>query len=322
VSNHNYGPYLAEMLDALLAQTYEHVEVVVVDDGSTDDSRDVLARYGDRILVQHQENRGQAVACNRAFARSSGEIVVFHDSDDIAHPHAAATLVEAFADPEVMLVMSRLEVIDGDGRPTGAWRPPEGTRFEGGDLRSLVLKHCTFVWPETTGQAYRRSLIEAVAPIPELTPPDAYYSHFGALAGPVVALHDPIARYRVHGRNKSLVPGLYGTAWLDEWIQERGTLHEEMRRFGLSVGLFRNGAAAAEWVPRDVIMAGLRAARCRLRGDPGRWRYAWEGLRAIVGHRQFRLRSRARHIAWFGATAVLPRDAARRVIVSRYPHAQ
>ncbi|MEY2403768.1 MAG: hypothetical protein QOD38_1319 [Acidimicrobiaceae bacterium] len=322
VSNHNYGRYLRPLLDALLAQTYPNVEIIVIDDGSTDDSREVLADYDGRVVVEFQEQRGQSVACNRAFELSRGDIVVFHDSDDIVYLDAAQRLVEAFEDPAVTMVMTRLDIVDGDGRHTGERRPPDGCPLWSGDLRSLVLERCSFFWPETTGQAYRRSFVESVMPIPDLTPPDGYFSCLSAIGGPIAVLDPAVACYRSHGRNKHLAPRVHGVPWLDERIAMREHLYDAMRTYGGSLGVFEDGQAAQAWVPNDYIMASLRVSRCRLTRQPGRWRFGAAGVRAIVGHPQFRVVGQARHVAWFVGTTVLPRPFARRTIHSRFPQAR
>jgi len=81
VDNFNYGRFLGEAIDSALAQTHPHVGVIVVDDGSTDESRNVLARYDDRIDVVLKENGGQASALNAGLARCSGDAVIFLDAD-------------------------------------------------------------------------------------------------------------------------------------------------------------------------------------------------------------------------------------------------
>jgi len=322
VSNHNYGRFLRPLIEALLDQTHDNVEIVVVDDGSTDDSREVLREYEGRIIVALQDQAGQAAACNRAFSLSSGDIVVFHDSDDVVRAGYAASLVDAFADPKVMMAMTRLDVVDAQGNPTGDHRPPAACPLVGGDLRSLVLDRCSFFWPETTGQAYRRSFLAAALPIPDKSPPDGYFSYLAAMAGPVSVIDRPVACYRAHDRNKHLAPLAHGVAWLDERIEQREVLYARMRSYGLTIDVFDDAAAAAHWAPRDYIMVSLLAARCRLSRERGRWRYAWSGVRAIAGHPQFRFVGRLRHVVWFASTAILPLPLVRRSIAPRFPQAQ
>jgi len=84
---YNAGKYVAEALDSALAQTYPNIEVIVVNDGSRDDSAEVLERYRSKgVKVLHQENRGQCAAANRAFAEARGEYIKFFDADDLLSP--------------------------------------------------------------------------------------------------------------------------------------------------------------------------------------------------------------------------------------------
>jgi glycosyltransferase involved in cell wall biosynthesis len=79
--------YVAAALDSVLAQTWTNLEIIVVNDGSTDGSAEILERYKDRgVRVIHQENRGQCAAANRAFAESTGDYIKFFDADDLLSP--------------------------------------------------------------------------------------------------------------------------------------------------------------------------------------------------------------------------------------------
>ncbi len=86
VTCHNYGRFLTEAIESALAQTYPRCEVIVVDDGSTDDSLEVANRYRDRVTVIAQEHAGVERACNRALEETSGEYVTRLDADDIFEP--------------------------------------------------------------------------------------------------------------------------------------------------------------------------------------------------------------------------------------------
>src|SRR5208282_584801 len=82
VTNYNYARYLRAAIDSALAQTYPHVEVIVVDDGSTDESREVIESYEKRVLPVIKANGGHGSAVNAGFVVSRGEIVIFLDADD------------------------------------------------------------------------------------------------------------------------------------------------------------------------------------------------------------------------------------------------
>lgn len=105
IPTYNYGHYVTEAVDSVLAQTYKNVEVIVVDDGSTDDTRDRLAVYGSRIRYIHQQNQGLSAARNTGIKAAGGPFVAFLDSDDLFHPRKLELQMRVFAArPELGLV--------------------------------------------------------------------------------------------------------------------------------------------------------------------------------------------------------------------------
>ncbi len=96
INNYNYGRFLPCAIDSVLGQTYGNIEVIVVDDGSTDNSREVIRRYGDRIIPVLKANGGQASAFNAGFRNSHGEIICFLDSDDFYLPAKVERMVNLF----------------------------------------------------------------------------------------------------------------------------------------------------------------------------------------------------------------------------------
>jgi glycosyltransferase involved in cell wall biosynthesis len=96
VAVYNGEAYLHEAIDSLMAQEYPRLEIIVVDDGSTDRTAEVIAGYGDRVRALRQENRGVSVARNRGVASSTGELLCFLDADDRLEPRKIAVQVDAF----------------------------------------------------------------------------------------------------------------------------------------------------------------------------------------------------------------------------------
>jgi glycosyltransferase involved in cell wall biosynthesis len=106
----NAERYLQEALDSIFAQTYAHLEVIVVDDGSTDGTARVAAQYGSRLRCLHQSNAGSAAARNRGLAAARGELVAFLDADDLWRPEKLALQVARFqARPELDLCVSHVQ---------------------------------------------------------------------------------------------------------------------------------------------------------------------------------------------------------------------
>src|SRR5262245_3573828 len=101
VNNYNYGRFLRGAFDSTLAQAYPNKEVIVVDDGSTDESREIIASYGNQIIPVLKENGGQASAFNAGFAVSRGESVLFLDSDDLLLPSTLEKAVPLLDDADV-----------------------------------------------------------------------------------------------------------------------------------------------------------------------------------------------------------------------------
>jgi hypothetical protein len=211
IDNFNYADYLGEAIASALAQTWPHVEVIVVDDGSTDGSRDILASWGERIRPVLQANRGQAAAFNAGVAIARGDIICFLDSDDVWHPEKVARVVAAFERyPDAAWLRHKLRVVDVDKRPQGASLP----RFRGTRVRTPVaLAFIEGCYPVlTSAVALRRSLAERVFPLPEVTAgnggfpgvdlmrdADAYLAFRAASTDePFLSLDEELGLYRRH----------------------------------------------------------------------------------------------------------------------------
>lgn len=205
VNNYNYGRYVGEAIDSALAQTYRNIEVVVVDDGSTDQSRDVIAGYGSRVVGVLKSNAGQGSAFNAGFAASRGDIVIFLDSDDALLPGAAATVAPLFArHPHLVKVQWPLWMTDAGGRRTGGIFP-EGALPEG-DFREVLMRDgpTQHLSAPTSGNAWRRRFLSDVLPMPEpvfRTAADTYLFELAPFWGSISSLREPHAMYRQHGSN-------------------------------------------------------------------------------------------------------------------------
>ena len=124
ICNYNYGRFLAEAIESALAQTWKNIEVIVVDDGSTDESREILTKYKGKIRIILKENGGQASAFNAGIAKARGEIVCFLDSDDICHRDRVSRVIEKYKQGKWGLVCHDLDVIPESCTPTVISRHP------------------------------------------------------------------------------------------------------------------------------------------------------------------------------------------------------
>jgi glycosyltransferase involved in cell wall biosynthesis len=207
ISNYNYGAYVTAAIDSALRQSHAEVRVIVVDDGSNDDSRERLSAYAEAVELVLQENRGQAAALNAGLERCQGDVVIFLDADDLLRADLAARVAATFAtDRAIARVQYRMEVIDAMGEPSGATKPPPGLPMPSGDLRRAELTYpFDLPWLPTSGNAFRRELLGRILPIPEREYPrcgaDWHLIHLSTLLGPVASLERIGASYRVHGAN-------------------------------------------------------------------------------------------------------------------------
>jgi glycosyltransferase involved in cell wall biosynthesis len=208
IGNYNYGRYVGEAIDSALSQTYDRIEVIAVDDGSTDNSPEVIRSYGDRILPLFKANGGQSSAFNLGFKSAQGDIICFLDSDDIMQPHKVAELVKVFqSDAEIGWCFHPLKYINTETSELVAERypPPPQDISTGVDFRRNLIEGAQIpVWgPATSGLSFRRSLLEKILPMPEtIRISSDYYLRYTSVAltkGWVIA--EPLAILRVHGDN-------------------------------------------------------------------------------------------------------------------------
>jgi hypothetical protein len=314
VNNHNYARYLDIALESALGQEGADVEVIAVDDGSTDGSREIIARHRERLRVVLQENLGQKAAFNAGFAAATGDIVMFLDSDDLLEHGTAARVVDAFRrDPGCARVVFRLAVVDGDGRATGACLPSAHMRLPQGDVRSELLAFPDdLAWPPTSGNAFASWALRHVMPLPvddARTGGDHDLHTLVPLYGPVSVLTGIGGSYRVHGRNAQARHRL-------DVVRSRVILQQTERSHTALVHraeLLGYGRAR----PRSVTAAAHRLISVRL-GGPGhpipgdtRWRALAAGLLAAWGRVDVGVGRRAAYSGWFLAATLGPARAMR-----------
>lgn len=222
INNHNYGRFLGDAIVSALAQTYPHVEVIVLDDGSADDSRKVIEGYGERVRAIFKSNGGQASALNAGFAVCSGDVVLFLDSDDVLFPAAVETVVREWRNG-LALVFFPLEKVDADGRGRG--------QLTGGiTVADPALRPFSFGSP-MSGNAFCRKLLEKVMPIPEdpwRLGADRYLISASSVLGGVKLTPIPLAKYRLHGKSASATEPSLTEARRE--IRSSFIFHREMER--------------------------------------------------------------------------------------------
>ena len=157
IAAYNHEKFVRELLESLLAQTFQDFELIAIDDGSSDKTPDILAEYEPRIRLIRQKNQGVVAARMRGIKESSGEYACFVDSDDKICPDRFERQIKILDDhPDVGLVYGDAIIIDEEGRERGRFSelyPP----FLENVARNLFCKYC-FI-PAITA-TFRRSVFD------------------------------------------------------------------------------------------------------------------------------------------------------------------
>jgi glycosyltransferase involved in cell wall biosynthesis len=244
--NFNYGAYIKEAIDSVLTQSYEHFELIVVDDGSTDDSRSIITSYDDHRLVKvFKPNEGQASAFNEGINVATGKYVAFLDSDDFWAPDKLRKVVQIFSQfPECALVQHPMEIVDRCSEPQGIEHPniefPEESNF----LKAYFSRNHTDFFSATSGLTAPKELLLKIFPIDPnwRICADVLFSRPLPLFGNVYSINERLGYYRVHqhnnwmgGENQQRIDEnsqLY-VNYTNEWLRDNG--HTKRIRYKKSI---------------------------------------------------------------------------------------
>ncbi len=320
VDNFNYGRFLRAAIDSALEQSYAHVEVVAVDDGSTDNSREVISSYGDKISAIFKPNGGHASAFNAGFRASHGSIVMFLDADDVLLPNTVEEVVRAWR-PGVAKVQFVLAHIDAQGRALGGTVPYSPAQMPDGDIRASILDAGGYIGVPTSGNAFARTVLDRLLPLPESQWRQAADTSLEIIApflGEVVSLRKTLGCYRIHECNHGMLGEKLDSRKLRVKIiidlQRECTLSEFASRSGFTIP--RN------WAAREPAHLKYRLASLRIDPthhpiiDDRSMHLMLMGLRSSWRNPGYNLRSRLFHTFWFPLAALMPQAMAVKIIRS------
>lgn len=206
VPNYNYGNYVGECIESILNQSYKNIEVIIVDDGSTDNSLEVIKTYSSQITLLTQENLGVNAARNLGILNSHGKYIALCDSDDSWLSSKLSKQVAALETSEAYTVAyCAVTQIDSIGR----FIMDLPTEYSG-DISKLFLKYPTkalIINAPSTSMFRRESAFKAGLFDPCLRGNGEDWDFFRRLTkyGTVLALHENLVRIRKHNENRSNV---------------------------------------------------------------------------------------------------------------------
>ncbi len=263
--------YLGESVESVLSQTYERVEAIVVDDGSSDNTGFVVARYP-TVRYRRQPNRGAAAARNAGLEASEGDLLVFLDADDRLLEDAIDTGVAALrANPNAEIAVGACRDIDSAGRPLGVPSQPLIHR----DHYLALLKSCFVL--SGSSVLFTRRCLEAVDGFDEALRTGDDYDLYLRLARrfPLACHGRVVTEYRRHAFSLTADPASTLRGELGALRGQRRELHGRPERVAFRAGRRRARRTHGEALERRLYEEARR----------GRWREATRCARVLLRNR-------------------------------------
>lgn len=287
IATYDAAPFVGAALDSVLREAPPDAEVIVVDDGSRDDTPRVLARFGERIrVVRNDAPSGPGLARNRGAALAQGEVLAFHDADDVVLPGRFAVLQAVLdARPELDLVFANGTRCDAHGTPLGPIIAPRHARrlARSCDLREMLRGGV--VYPQAT--SVRRAAFEALGGFAAERSEDWDFALRASLRLRMAFVDRPVFAYRqnpggVTSRRREF--GEILVAVLERFLASHPEAAEHVPEPELRIALASQVARCAKLRLADGDRAGAVAAWTRaIELAPARWRYRWRRWRARRG---------------------------------------
>ncbi|HTG45381.1 MAG TPA: glycosyltransferase, partial [Verrucomicrobiae bacterium] len=285
VPSFNREELLRETIDSVLSQSHKNYELIVIDDGSTDGTWDMLQSYGNRVRALRQSNRGPEVARNLGGAHATGEYLVLLDSDDLLLPHSLATYDQVIrtCDSPAMIIGAIEEFVHGRGLPTYSGSPDLIEAWKYSDYLSKEVG----VFLSSSSIVIRKSTFDQGGGLRNSTPTTWQVDTFATVlrfgtCGPCAILKQPTTvAYRAHAGNTMLN--------VDAMIKSMLFLIKEERQGQFPGGRARRfaryaclGGMTQSWV-RHALRAHRPWLACKLlvRGSPMLAAGAMKKLRSV-----------------------------------------
>jgi glycosyltransferase involved in cell wall biosynthesis len=193
----NQESFIAQTIESVLAQDYPHIEYIVIDDGSTDGTPDVIASYAGKFITVRHSNMGQARTLNKGWAKCRGQVLGYLSADDVLLPNAVSQAVALLdSEPDVVMVYPDCDLIDPFSQIIRHSVGRE-TIYE-----ELVVKQECYIGP---GAFFRRSAYEQAGGWDEqlrVAPDREFWMRLGLL-GKITMIPQVLAHYRMHPQSIS-----------------------------------------------------------------------------------------------------------------------
>ncbi|WP_036302951.1 glycosyltransferase family 2 protein [Methylobacterium sp. 77] len=200
INCYNYEDYVQSAIESVTSQKAERYELIVVDDGSTDQSWETIERLHVRSF--RKENGGQVSACLHGVARTSAPFILFLDADDELLPNSISKII-SLLDENVAKLQFPLLTIDATGAVVGPALPALSAGRHREAFVKKVERAGAYISPPTSGNVFRRDLCDLLHEAHYDSAVDGVMLLAAPFFGDIVSIGEPLGRYRVHFRNKS-----------------------------------------------------------------------------------------------------------------------
>jgi len=202
ITCYNYETYITECIRSVLSQDYDNLEIIVIDDGSTDHSWDKIQEFGDEIIAVRTENCGQVKTSLNGLSLSHGDFVYFLDADDVLGEGALAEIAP-YLRPDVSKIQFMLLPIDKDGKPIGNAFPSLPPSDDSEPLIQSIRARGYYDTPPTSGNIYRRDVYEGLGDMTYEQGIDGVSYLLAPFVGRVISIDKTLGKYRIHNANQS-----------------------------------------------------------------------------------------------------------------------
>lgn len=318
IVNYNYGRFLRACIESALSQSRSPLEILVVDDESSDTSIDVLREYEGKISILVKQHGGHVEAVNAGFDKCKGDLCMFLDADDLLYTKCLEEVSRNWEAGDVKLQF-RLDTIDEDGVDQYMQFPYFSTNLTPEDIRQRSFASGVYPWTVSSGCVFARSFLAQLLPIDSAEiyrSPDGYLSKVAPLFGNVRSLDKVLGAYRVHGRNAwAQSHEKFDVTRIARWVKFDLVLQAKFESLAREKGL---SVVSAENV-RSVQQSEYRMILKRL--DPSAYPYKQDtnlslfrvAIESALSERDVSVLGRLFWILWFTCLLVLPAGLVQRI---------
>jgi glycosyltransferase involved in cell wall biosynthesis len=319
IANYNYRDFVGAAIESALAVDWLDKEVIVVDDASTDDSRSVIESFGRKVTAYFRPKSNQLGAHSFGFEQSTGDVIIFLDSDDFLEPEVMNEVAKVWR-PGVSKVQFRMNLIDAAGAQLGSAIPQFPLKDDPEKLRRGYLRTTAYTTPPGSGNAYSRDFVREAFAVPSAIPQsDAVLLTLAPILGDVLTIRKPLARYRIH-------PASYGGMESLDAVKFRTRLQQDVERARLLATVSQRLGLP---VPCNHLRRSVNHMQYRLASyliEPSAHPFPEDTLSGLVCRlassatrsTQMPLRDRAILLVWGMVCAAAPRNYRRNLVLWRF----